>query len=555
MPDRPGSRFPGQPARFSRMGTLLTLLTMFGWVPLTVGLFLVMPPKRAVLWAFFLSWLFLPMAKYELPMLPDFTKMTAACYGVLLGVVLFDTGRLMQFRPSFWDIPIFTLTIVAPIASSISNGLHQVIIYDPLSSALGLFTAWALPYFAGRLYFKTLDDMKTLGIALVFAGFAYIPIILFETRFSPQLHRWIYGFHQHDFVHAARQGGFRPRGFMQSGLMVSLWMGACTVTLFCMWLGGVKLSLMKFRVPMGVMFFVMLATTVLCKGVGALALTMLALGAILLSFLVRTRIFVIAMIVIAPLYVSMRLSGAVTGESLVTFVEQIDEERASSLKFRLDNENLLMVKALTRGVLGWGGWGRNYVYNELGKRVAVVDGMWILLLGRNGAVGLIAWMLALAVPTLLFMWRFPPGMWLTPSLAPLTGMATVLAMYQLDCLPNGMENPVFFLLAGAMTSYLSSTEALEWRRLRGLNGPRTGAGAGTVPAHPPGGPAEPQPVGTPDATGERPAAAPLPPGLEPAYAAAGGGRLAPQARAAVSLVDRSRFAVEGEGDVEGGSAR
>lgn len=448
------------------MGTVLTLLTMYGWVPLVLGMFLLMPPRRAVLWAFFLSWLFLPMAKYEMPMIPDYTKMSASCYGVLLGVVVFDLGRLLKFRFRWWDLPVLGLTIAAPIMSSLSNGLHEVVLYDPFSASLNLFSVWALPYFLGRMYFTTLADMKVLAKAMALGGLVYVPIVLFEVRFSPQLHYWFYGFQQHDFAHAVRQGGYRPRGFMQSGLMVALWMGCATVVIYCLWRGGVVMRVFRYRIPLGLCFVGMLAATVLCKGVGALALCLTALTVVTLSVALRTRALLIIMMIAAPAYVGLRMSGVWDGSSAVAFVEELDVERAGSLQFRLVNEELLMEKAWQRPWFGWGGWGRNYVYDQDGQRTAVVDGMWILLMGRNGALGLCSWFLVIGVPTAMFVWRFPPGLWFTPSVAPLAGIAMLLAIYQIDCLPNGMESPVFFLLAGGMVSVLAGTEAVEWRKVR-----------------------------------------------------------------------------------------
>ncbi len=85
-------------------------------------LFAVMPPRRAVIASFVGAWLFLPLVGYALPGLPDYTKMSATCYGVLLGMLLFDGARLFQFRPSWIDLPIVVWCLV-PLASSISNGL------------------------------------------------------------------------------------------------------------------------------------------------------------------------------------------------------------------------------------------------------------------------------------------------------------------------------------------------------------------------------------------------------------------------------------------------
>ena len=38
------------------------------------------------------------------------------------------------------------------------------------------------------------------------------PLCVIELRFSPQLHNWVYGYHQHDFVQTIRDGGYPADG-------------------------------------------------------------------------------------------------------------------------------------------------------------------------------------------------------------------------------------------------------------------------------------------------------------------------------------------------------
>ena len=40
---------------------LLVPVTLFGWIPVAIALFLLLPPRRAVIVAFLLAWLFLPL--------------------------------------------------------------------------------------------------------------------------------------------------------------------------------------------------------------------------------------------------------------------------------------------------------------------------------------------------------------------------------------------------------------------------------------------------------------------------------------------------------------
>src|SRR4051812_9792606 len=102
------------------MGFLVPL-TLFGWIPFVLFLFLVLPPRTAIITSFLLAWLFLPMAGYKLSGLPDYTKMSATVMGVLMGAALFDTARLLSFRPRWIDIPMFVF-ITSPCLTSYLTG-------------------------------------------------------------------------------------------------------------------------------------------------------------------------------------------------------------------------------------------------------------------------------------------------------------------------------------------------------------------------------------------------------------------------------------------------
>ena len=64
------------------------------------------------------------------------------------------------------------------------------------------------------------------GIA---AGLAYSLPMLIESRLSPQMNVWVYGFFQHDFFQTIRQGGYRPVVFLPHGLWVAFFALMCLV--------------------------------------------------------------------------------------------------------------------------------------------------------------------------------------------------------------------------------------------------------------------------------------------------------------------------------------
>src|SRR5436853_3634893 len=103
------------------MGFLVPV-TLFGWIPAVLAMFMLLPPRRAVITAFLLAWLFLPMAGYSIHGLPDYTKMSATAAGVVMAAVIFDPDRILGFRPRWVGIPMGVF-ICPPMVSSYLNGL------------------------------------------------------------------------------------------------------------------------------------------------------------------------------------------------------------------------------------------------------------------------------------------------------------------------------------------------------------------------------------------------------------------------------------------------
>ena len=182
-------------------------ITLFGWIPVVVVLFSLLPARKAVITAYLCAWLFLPIAGYELPGFTNYNKITATTVGVLLGILIYDADRLRKFQVSWMDLPMFCFCL-SPLLSSVSNGLG---VYDGASGASFKLLTWGLPYFTGRLYFSSLQGMRDLGYFMVLGGLIYVPLCLWEVRMSPQLHSNVYGIAQHSFDQTRRGGGFRPR--------------------------------------------------------------------------------------------------------------------------------------------------------------------------------------------------------------------------------------------------------------------------------------------------------------------------------------------------------
>ena len=135
---------------------------------------------------------------------------------------------------------------------------------------------------------------------------------------------------------------------------------------------------------------------------------------------------------------------------------KINEDRAESLQFRLDNETILVEKAMVRPVFGWAGWGRSRVYNDLGEDISTTDGLWIITLGQYGLFGLSMLVLSILGPGMYFVFTVPPEKWRTPEYAPMAALSILLGLYMVDNLLNAMVNPIFILTAGSLAGVAAS---------------------------------------------------------------------------------------------------
>ncbi len=434
----------------------LVPLALMAWFPATLAFFVLFPARRAVVLSFVAGWMFLPVIEYYIVHLPTFDKTTVISLAVLLGVLLFDTGRLLGFRPRWLDIPMLVVCC-CPLCSSITNGLG---LGDGLSESIKETMLWGLPWFIGRLYFTEPGALRELAVGIFVGGLVYAPLCLYETRMSPLLHYQLYGFHQHSVFQHMRYGGWRPMVFMQHGLMVGLFMAAATLSGLWLHRSGSLRNL--FGIPLPVFFIALFATTLMIKSVGAIALLLAGVAVLYCVQYLKSSLPVFALAAVVLAYVLIRMTGAVSSNDLVaTANAALGVERAQSLESRLTNEDMLTVRALERPVFGWGGWGRARIRDEWGQDVTITDSLWIIVLGNKGLLGLTGLLLALLLPTLLLPLRIPARLWGHPEAGACAVLAVILLLWTLDCLLNAMINPIYLLIAGGLGAFEEPEPACE----------------------------------------------------------------------------------------------
>ncbi|MBX9627201.1 MAG: hypothetical protein K2X82_25585 [Gemmataceae bacterium] len=419
------------------------------WVVGVLAAFPSLPPRRAVLVTVLSGVLFLPEAvRGSIELGPvKLHKHHAIPYAALLAALLYDSGRLFAVAPRWFDLPTVVWCLV-PLPSVLTNDPPpdgSPPLRDALSQAWGQVVTYGFPYLLGRAYFADRAALRDLAVGLVVAGAVYAPLCLWEARMSPNLHATVYGYGQHDFVQTIRFDGYRPMVFMQHGLAVGLFMAVAALA--AVWL----------RRPAGLpgyLPWVLVPTAVLVKSTGAVALGVAGGAVLWLSRSTGSRWWLLALAAVPPAYVGARVTGVWSGDGLVEVVtESVGVDRAQSLAFRLKNEDLLVDKALRRPYFGWGGWGRNKVFDDGGRDQAITDGLWIIVFGDRGVVGLAALGAVLLAPAVRFAVRSDPRQWHTPALAPAAVCAVVVLLWTVDCLPNAMLNPVYLLMAAGLTGF------------------------------------------------------------------------------------------------------
>jgi len=320
-----------------------------------------------------------------------------------------------------------------------------------IKEALSLMSQQAMlivPFLLARAVLTTADDQRDLVWALAIGGLVYSVPMLLEVRLSPQLNIWIYGYFQHNFDQMIRFGGFRPIVFLYHGIWVAFFCMTAVLAAFALMrneAGSKKLILGAAIYLFGVLF--------LAKTLGALVYAV-ALVPLVLLFGRKTQL--LAAVLMAGLaigYPLLKGADLVPKEGLLSAAAMVDEDRANSLRFRFDQETILMERAYEKPLFGWGIWGRNHILDEnTGQILTVTDGRWIIRIGMFGWLGFLAEFLLLATP-IFILWRRSLRAD-SPSLSPYAiTLALMLGVNMVDLIPNATITPLTWLFAGAVLGY------------------------------------------------------------------------------------------------------
>ena len=449
------------------MPNALAYLMLAAWPLITLVMFRRWPIERALIWSLLGAYMFLPPppAAFDFPLMPPLTKESLPRVATFVICLIHAKSRAPLLPQSLPARVLIALFIFSPISTVLTNG--EPVFYGRIGlPALGLKDMVALvllqsilllPFLLARQHLATPKGLRELVMALMLGGLIYSLPMLLEVRLSPQLNIWIYGYFQHSFEQMMRSGGFRPIVFMYHGL----WVAFFTVMAMTCAIALAREADVRRRIFYLLAALYLGAVLVLCKSLGSLMYGVyLAPLALFLPTRMQIRIAGV-MAVVAIAYPVLKGAGLIPVDWILEQAAKVDPDRANSLRFRLDNEDILMERALEKPLFGWGSWGRNHILNPItGVIETVTDGRWIILIGIFGWVGYLAEFGLVALPVLM-LWVYARRLGDAAHMRLIGPVALLLAINLIDMLPNATLTPLTWLFAGAV---LGLAEAARHQR-------------------------------------------------------------------------------------------
>ena len=211
-----------------------------------------------------------------------------------------------------------------------------------------------------------------------------------------------------------RLGGWRPEGFLTNGIELAAWMAMASTMAYWLWL---RRGWTPWRVPTWAPALALTLVTLACRGAYGYLTLALGLATATLSHALRTRFLMLALTLVPPVYVGLRVSGLWDGQALVQLANKAGS--GGSIAYRLRAEDSYVKKMFEYGpTFGYGGnVGESGIFDWFAQVHLWPDGWWVHQLRATGLVGLAVFALAFfLVPSWLALalpsgrtWRASPG--------------------------------------------------------------------------------------------------------------------------------------------------
>ncbi|WP_226663858.1 hypothetical protein [Microbulbifer aggregans] len=352
----------------------------------------------ATFWTIVGGYIFLPVkVAFDFPLVPPLGQQSIPAICAIFGCYIIKREKI-QFIPRESFERIFVVALLAVPAITVLTNTEPFFKGEDLKPGLGLQDILSsliqiylevIPFLLGLSLVHSQRDQQRFLKLMVIAGFIYSPLVLFEIRFSPQLHSAIYGFFPHEFKQQVRMDGFRAVVFIGHGLLVS-------ILYVAVFLCSIQLARQKVRIMnVPALFFALYFSVVLvlCKSVGAWVLSVMGLCIFLIGPRFTTKMAAYLSLVVL-IYPALCLFKLFPHDTVLNILSVFGEDRVASLDFRFFHENMALEHTREKLAFGWGGWGRNR------PEGVVTDGYWIIRLSEFGLTGFTCTFLIILSPVL-----------------------------------------------------------------------------------------------------------------------------------------------------------
>jgi hypothetical protein len=428
-------------------------VALFAWPIVAAAMFMRMRLETATITSLFAGYLLLPSGLgVDLPLLPPFDKANITVLSTFL--LCLAKGGVPKRGSIGILLPILAAAyVLAPVGASFGNSYELRIgslslpgyyLLDGIKGGINNLIQLTA-FYIGMRYLSSSNGRVQVLKASVGAMLLYSLPMLVEARLSPQIHRWVYGYAPYGFAEQVRWGGYRPAVFLPQGLMLALFVAMALVAACVLARARIKV----FSLPPWVPAAYLVPILLLCKTLGAV---IYAIALVPLAMFARPRfnVKIAAFILIfVCAYPALRTQQLIPIESMVGAANNISKDRADSFVVRITNEKLLMAKANQKPLFGWGGWGRNRIYDVWeSKDITITDGGWIIFFGAFGwfgYLGLFGMFAVAAFRANSFIKRAEEQ-----DAKIVSALALMLAMNIADMLPNANLTPLTFVIAGSI---------------------------------------------------------------------------------------------------------
>jgi hypothetical protein len=438
----------------------LAYLALISFPLLAIALCATLRAPIAVPIVLLVGQLFLPpVVALDAPVIPPLDKDVIPALSALVGVLIFKPRSVSvpRGKRSGRRYDLFMLLLIIGVAGTTMTNqdplrygpkvLPALTTYDFVSDVAKLLMYWWIPFFFGRTLYKTSEDVRKLFVILTVAGVVYSLFLFIELRFSPQLNRWVYGFHQSEFQQTIRGTGYRPKVFMRHGLNVALFMVISVLAAAAL----AKSRLRVFRFPAWAVALYLVLVLALLKSAGALIFTAVFLPLIwFVKPKFQTRVALVLAIGLFS-YPLLRALGLIPVEdALYFFADIFGDERAWSLESRLMSEVAVLDRALERIYFGWGGYARPFLHDETtGRNITTIDGFWAIIIGSRGVIGYTAIFGLLLWPVCRLRYALPHLVSRRDQVLA-GGLGLMSIAYVADLIPNSSIDPYLTFLVGVV---------------------------------------------------------------------------------------------------------